>query len=253
MQKKFMAGLACLLVASVAQASLIFTVTAGAGNDFTADGWVVATSGSAGEFANGNSTLNGVGGSSLGITDPSWGAFADASGSTFEAVYSLNGGALTAGQTLSIELDNGTVGDSGDSTSQIGIEFRDSGASGSGFSLFFTEGGTFYQTFDNAGVQATTVPLTFDGLTISLTQGSSGQFTADVNSTAVGSGTYGNSSTFVDNVRVFSVEGNFGQASSGEGDLFVNSLSVSAVPEPGTAALMGMSLLTVVALRRRRS
>lgn len=202
-------------------------------NANTVNVWTTSTSGSGGFFS-GNSGGNGDG-SGAGAGNPAWAMWANSGGQAF-AQYNFESSALSVGQTVGLNFDNGYI-NGGSST---GIQLRSGGTVL--FSIYFRGGQSFYEYLDSGGSDIdTTRGFSDDGAAFSFTLNSATSYSASYGS-ASWSGTISNSA--VDNIRVF----NNNAGSGGQFDVYFNNLTV--VPEPGAAALglIGAALL----LRRRR-
>lgn len=221
-----------------AQAATLGTWTASGGANPGTDGWSLTTStgntSQAGSFQ-GNSGGNGDG-AGAGAGNPAWGFYAN-SGQSSSGVWSLAGGSLTVGQELGIDFDNGFINNG----SQVGIEFRN--GTTVGLSIFFTGGASFYQVFRNGGVVNSTEGFTDNGFTIQLESTGTATYALSFGSFSQ-TGTFGNSVTAIDNIRVFNTNAGGG----GQFNLFANNVTV--VPEPAAALLGSLGMLAL--LRRRK-
>lgn len=221
-------------VSGMAHAASIQSLTASGAPG--ADGWsVTLTSGNGsenGEF-NGDSAGNG-GGSVAGAGATAWALYAN-SGQTASATYSLLGGALSIGQTLTLDFDNGWVDNGG----EVGVRVLSGSTEGLKFS--FTGGNANYM-LDNGSITDTGFPFTADGLDINFTLTASGQYSIDGGAFT---GTLNNALTSIDRIEVFNMNAGGGD----ERNVFFNNMTV--VPEPSSVALLGLGGLAMI-LRRRK-
>jgi hypothetical protein len=184
-----------------------------------------------------------------------WGTYANggSGNGALDMVRAFNtggGSASLVNQTFSVGLGSGGIGGSGQSIS-LGV--------GTAFSLGYAGGGADNFTLSVDGGAATVVPVSFaqlaGGITVALA------VTGPLNSTAEGyslaispfaggpalytaTGTF-DSSTY--NTSSFSFADN-----NTSNDQFVNNLSITAVPEPVSASLLGLGLASLFVLRRRK-
>lgn len=181
------------------------------------------------------------------IGNPSWGFFAN-SGETSQALYDIGGGALSVGQSVLIQMDNGTI----QNGATIGIGFQNISNANDRFEFNFLGFQSNYSYIDGLGLTATAIPFTSTGLnlefeltgtdsyamTIAPIGGSATQFTGSLGGTA-GSG--------IDRIRLFNANAGPGSGA----DLFFNNLEV--VPEPSSYALLvGLMTMAACCLRRKR-
>jgi len=206
-------AMAVLTTAGLSYGATLQTVS-GAGGSPSTEGWTVTT-GSGGEFASGTN----------------WALF----GSGSQAVRSI-GSDLTIGQTVSIDIS--TLGVTAGTF--VGVDFRDSGTTGLGYN--FQGGGTNYGVFSSSGVTDSGVGFAASFKTVSVTRTSATDYTLDIDGTAFTSLTLAGGAG-INEIRVFN-------DTSGSGnDILFNNLSV--VPEPSSAALLGLGGLALI-LRRRK-
>lgn len=199
------------------------------------------------------STSGGTGGSSGTFTgasdigDPSWGFFASNS-EVSQAFFDFDGGALTVGQTVSFQMDNGNIQSGG----TVGFGFQNIGSGANRAEFFFVGGDSNYTVNDLAGSSDSGIGFTTSGLTIDFTLTSADTYALNItplgSSTSNFTGTLaGTGGSGVDRLRFF----NFNAGSGSASDAFFNNISV--VPEPSAFALLsGILALGAVAARRRR-
>ncbi len=213
----------------------------------------------------GDSSQNGgtgggtAGSSGAGAGTSAWALYAGgASDAQVTIQHFFDGGALTIGQTVSIDFDNGYVGSNDGDTSEVGLRLF-----GTGFNFVlafnFIEGhpGGDYTYFDDAvSFGDTGFAYTDNGFRFSYTQTSATTYSASLTqgSTVVGSWT-GMTDVAPAIIEIYDLNGQGASNpnANGSSDLFVNNLEV--VPEPGTwvAAALSAAGCAVWGLRRRRS
>ncbi len=177
-----------------------------------------------------------------------WGMYAsfDSSADGAGAVRNLTGGALTVGQSISIDMDNGYINSSG--YNYVGITF----VSSSDSVLFRFEGGDAnYEVYSNnlATLTPTTLPFADEGLTLSLTR--TGFSTIDLTATLRNGATQTlplilSGATGADIQAVLLANDSAGQGPPH--DAYFNSITVT--PEPASAALLGLGAMALVSRRR---
>jgi hypothetical protein len=204
--------------------SSVWTQCATPGNDPFADGWTGFIAVPGGVFGDGDSTLNG--GGSAGITDPSWGmwSFGAPMGQPGAANAGMvfPGGALSDGDSVSIEFDNGWVdvgGEVGVSLYALGIELM---------RFAFQGGDTHYEVTDAAGPSMLPLlPFSVDGMTVEVFQRSLGTYDLEVDGVWMRSGVLDSGGQgplgVVDELRVFSHQA--GQGPS-DHDVYFNCIEV---------------------------
>jgi len=239
MKKVIYYGLPLLAATSLQGATLTSVIATGSPSS---DGWAVNFSNPGdgsqnGEF-NGDSANNG-GGSAAGAGATAWALYANTD-QLSEAFFTLAGGALTTNQVVSLDFDNGPIDQGG----SVGVTFLSGGVE----SLAFTIGGadTNYGVTDDGGFTTSPVTLTSDGLNLAVTLTGSGAYSLNAGGTII-TGNLKESS--IDQVRVF----NFNAGSGDSHNVFFNNLSVTAVPEPSSTALLGLGGLSLLLRRRRNS
>lgn len=236
--KTFVLHFVAILAAGSASAATIGSWSASGGSDPGTDGWTQDLTGTGGWFQ-GDSAGNAGGSSGAGAGNPAWGFWSD-SGGVSAGTWSLDGGALTVGQELGINFDNGWV-----DSNTVGVQFLSS--STVGLEVLFSSGGSGnYTVIDSTGSIDSSQGWTGDGFNISLAITASGTYDLSFLGYS-GSGTLDNSVTSVDTIRVFSFDPT-GAGSGGNYDIFANDITV--VPEPSIALLGALGVLGL--LRRRR-
>ena len=214
--KKLSLIVACLLIGVVSHGATVQTV-AYTNNLASAAGWTLSGSGG-GEFNNGFD----------------WAIY----GGPREATRGL-GGNLSIGQTTSIDLATLGVANS----DYVGIDFRQGATTGIGYN--FQGGGSNYNVFSASGVTDSNVGFSSDFKTISLKRDTSTNYTLSIDGTSFGSLTLANSTTAIDGIRVFN-------NTSGSGnDVLFDNFTVTAVPEPSSAVLLGLGALALIFRRRK--
>jgi hypothetical protein len=197
-------------------------------------------------FFMGSSSAN-AGGSSGNIDTAgrSWGMFAN-SGALADAIRPLTGGSLLVGQKITLSIDTGFIQSGGSegfglrtSTGQNRMEF------------FFNGGATNYTLADNTGNHNTGIGFTGNGLSFAFTLTGTDTYSLDVTpnggSTSNFTGTLeGTSGTGIDQLRFF----NFNGGNGSDANFYANLLTV---PEPSTWVAGGLTLLSLLFLRRRRA
>ncbi|MBT8043527.1 MAG: PEP-CTERM sorting domain-containing protein [Verrucomicrobiae bacterium] len=184
----------------------------------SAEGW--SLSGSGGEFNNG--------------TD--WAIF----GGPQEATRGL-GGDLSIGQTVSIDLATLGVA-SGDF---VGVDFRQGTTTGIGYNFEGFGATGNYGVFSASGVTNSGIGFSTNFKTIALKRDTSSNYTLSIDGPNFSSLTLANSATAINEIRVFN-------NTSGSGnDVLFDNFNVIAVPEPSSAALLGLGGLALI-LRRRK-
>ncbi len=163
------------------------------------------------------------------------------------ASRSFTGGELSIGQSLLIRMDNGFIGST----------FRGAGAVGfslNRFSFFFAGGGSEYRIGygdpnDTIGLQGTGVAFTDDGLDLAFTRTGvdTYQFVITPNGGAAVeiNGVMSETGGALDSILLYNKTAGAGA----EADAFFNSMAI--IPEPATAVLVGLGLLSAATLRRR--
>lgn len=237
MKLKNLIAMVPFALASLASGATVSTWSASGGANPGTDGWTQNLSGTGGWFQ-GNSAGNAGGSSGAGAGNPAWGLWANDSGVS-AATWSLVGGALTVGQTLGIDFDNGWVDSGG-----VGVQFTSGGTVA--LAVFLNNGGPGYEIQNSTGNVTSGQGWTGNGFNISVELTGSGTYALDFLGYS-GTGTLANTLTSIDGIRVYANDPT-GSGSGGNYDVFFNNISV--VPEPSAALLGGIGLLAL--LRRRR-
>jgi hypothetical protein len=252
---------AVIAIPTLSQTALGASIAADAANDFAYDdSWASGDNGGAGFgawsiFTNNNNPSTGgnfIGDSAnngaapsgnINTAGESFGMYAN-SGDASIAARDFTGGPLAAGQTFSLDMDNGFISTS----SSVGFELRDS--SGIECLVFRFQGGdSFYEVIDGSGFQTTLEPFTDDGLSIDVTLGPLDSYVLRIDGVinAIGTLMTPNPAQF----RLF----NNNAGSGGSNDAFFNSFAVTnatLVPEPSCLVLLGFVTGSFFVVRCRR-
>jgi hypothetical protein len=244
-------ALALALLTSAAQAATIISYTAtqspgsnpdgtitynGSGN---ANVWTVGGAGG-GDFSGdsaGNGDDNGGGAGST-----AW-ALHSSAGQTRDAVHTLLGGALSVGQAIELDFDNGYINNGG----IVGVSLRNSSDQNL-FEFFFTGGQASYQKNDSGGTALTGKGFTDDGFKFSFNLNSTTGYSAMLGSTALSGNLINSGDQAIAKVRVFTFNNN--GPPTGDNDVFFNNLAIAPEPSRVLFSLVGLSILM---FRRRRA
>lgn len=221
----------------------------------------------------GNASTNGAGGvfigggTSIDVGGEAFGVFGHNGGNTNhvgvgQAVRPFTG-TLAINQTFSLSMDNGFIhnnAENGNTGNPGTVGFGLQNASGDNLFEFFFVGGTnFYQTNSDGGASDTNVGFTSEGLNLTFTLTDSDSFTFTIDRidtvTSVDQTVMGDLINAADQgvaqIRIF----NANSGPDSENNVFFNSFSIAAIPEP-TAFLFGSLIASAVGLRvcrRQRS
>ena len=186
-----------------------------AGGEPGQDGWTVSLNGSAGVFGDGDSTLNG-GGGSLGISPSAWGLWADL-GASSELSRDLEGGVLNPGSSFSLEFDNGWVEAGG----EVGLRLES--LADEVFRFSFSGGDSNYRVLDGAGNNQLSLPHSVDGLHLQWSLVSPTNYVLEVNDAQLHQGTLGGSGGAPVRLSVFNSAAGPGPQNH---DLYINCLAL---------------------------
>jgi hypothetical protein len=156
---------------------------------------------------------------------------------------------LVTSNQFHIQLDNGGVDNL---SSTVGFLLGDtSGATI--FSLFFNQGDTVYRFTDAGGTTTTNLGFTRGGLDVYFSLTSPTTYDLIVNRLEGGTPSIFNTSrtfggTSINRVVAF----NINAGNTGDRNFYVNNLSVAAIPEPTTLALLGLGICGFVTRRRKK-
>ncbi|MGJ8697056.1 MAG: PEP-CTERM sorting domain-containing protein [Verrucomicrobiaceae bacterium] len=228
-----------LLCASALPAGAATLMTLSATGSPSTQGWTITTTsgdgGQNGEFS-GNSASNAGGASGAGAGNPAWALYAN-SGQTASATYALAGGALSVGQALGIDFDNGYIETGG----SAGIEFLN--GTTQALLVSYSNGDASYRYADSSGSTLSGIGWTGDGFNVKVTMTASGTYSLDMAGSNF-TGTLANTLPSFDTIRVY----NNNAGGGGDRDVYFNNLQV--VPEPSSALLGGIALLGLLGRRR---
>ncbi len=163
------------------------------------------------------------------------------------ASRSFTGGELGVGQTLLLRMDNGFIGSTFRGTGAVGFSLNR-------FSFFFPGGGTEYRIGygdpnDTIGLLGTGVAFTDDGLDLAFTRTGADSYrlviTPNGGSAVEINGVMSVTGGALDSILLYNKTAGAGA----ESDAFFNSMAI--IPEPATAVLVGLGLLSAATLRRR--
>lgn len=258
----------CAVAALMPLTSVAQNVAADSAQNYTSGNWPSPAPNNGFGFGNwsfNNTTPNGgfsgqFFGSSGGIDSAngnSFGFYANSAASAQSTALRPFLQTLTASQSFSIQMQNGNVTDNG---GQAGFNLRDNTGNNI-FTYAFLGGAADYQlkiwTSPSSFTQVDTgVGFTSGAMTLSLTQGSGDNWsfaiTTGSGTTTLTSGGTGDQlwENNISQVQMFSLNGGASRTLGDNGNLFFNNLTV--VPEPGTLALLGTSLLGGLCFWRRQ-
>jgi hypothetical protein len=253
MNKVFMMPMVCVTLATLAivpvhaqiiasdNASGYSAVTGNQGFGF--QGWSVSNATNSGTFV---FTSGDNGGSpNIDTSSKAWGFYAN-SGDSVTATRGFNTSLVTNNQ-FSVLMDNGGLDNAG--------SFDSVGLLSGGTSIFavrYVNGGPGKYEFLNEGAAtATTLDWTNGGLSITFTLTSLTTYDFSITPLA-GGAPYIGSQTFSGAPinRFVAINSNAGNGAGA--NLYVNSLSIAAIPEPTTLALLVVGVCGFVARRRKK-
>ena len=208
-----------------------------------ADVWTVTfTSGDNGlngSFLGDSGSNGGAGSGSAGAGTSAWALYAN-TGNTATATHFFDGGPLSIGQTVSLQLDTGFL----EAESDAGLRLLGSGGDFR-FALSFIGGDSDYRYYDDGSGSVAVHSFTDAGFTFSFTLTGATTYSASVTG---GSSWTGTISGDIGQIQFY----NNHTGPETADNVFANNLSVTAVPEPGSIALFAVGgIASLIALRRR--
>lgn len=215
------------------------------GTNFSA--WILSQSNNSnGGFFIGNSNNNGGGnGPGINVAGEAFGLYANSGVQT--TAYRPLIGTLDAGQTLSLDFDNGWIDNGG----SAGFYFANA-SNTSRFTFYFAGGDNQYRFVDSAGTQGTGLGFTDGGLRATFKLNTPTSYTFSVSQLASSNSfTHSGTISTSDISRFVFFNNNAGGGS--QRDVFVNSLQ--AIPEPTfyqMGALLAFGGIGFYRLRRRK-
>ena len=192
-----------------------------------------------GSFLGDSGTNGGAGAGTAGAGTSAWALYAN-TGNIVTATHIFDGGALTIGQTVSMQLDTGFL-DGGASPGSAGLRLLGSGGAFR-FALSFIGGDSDYRYYDDATSGTAVHGFTDAGFTFSFTLTSATTYTASVTGGSTWSGSV---AAGVEQIQFYNEHTGTGDADN----VFANNLAV--VPEPSSVALLAAGIGVLLALRRR--
>ena len=222
-------------------------------NGFGFGSWSLASStpngGFAGQFFGSSGGIDSANGNSFGM-------YANGGASAQSTISRSFLQTLTESQTFSIQMQNGNVTDNG---GQVGFNLQD-GSGNNIFTFAFLGGGANYQlklwTSPSSFTQVNTgVGFTSGAMTLALTEGAGDSWSFAI-TTSSGTTTLSSAGTgdpldenTISQVQGFNLNGGASRTLGDNANLYFNNLTI--VPEPGTLALLGTSLLGGLLFWRR--
>jgi hypothetical protein len=175
----------------------------------------------------------------------SWGMWSG--GGVTDAIRPFTAGPLTIGQTFQVDFDNGFVPNG----NTIGVGLYNA-ANQPLWEVLFFGGGANYVNNDAAGLVPTTVPYGDEGLNVIFTLTGAATYTMTLTrrdgvSQVINGNLINVADQNIAQFRAFTANG----IGDEQNDFFINSMSV--IPEPSTTLLVGIGMLTLCLIRRRRS
>ena len=196
------------------------------------------------------STANASGSLGIDSSGEAWGLYANSS-NVSDAVRPFTGGALSVGQTVKIDLDQGYE----DTGATVGIGLQNS--SFDNLMQVYYIGGDSVNSWKkndaaNQSDLSPNVPFSGDGFHLEITLATATTYTGVLTSNDGGSAAF--SGTLISplggqditQVRLF----NFNSGMGDNANFYGNSLAI--VPEPSTVALVGLGMLGALVIRRRK-
>lgn len=228
----------------------------GGNGGFGFDPWSFTTESGSGVFV-GNAASNGDGDGNadgdINTAGRSWGMFSEP-GRLSTATRSFSFGSLPTRSTLRIAMDNGFINGpfDGGSDGSFGFGLRSGGTNR--FEFFFRGGDTTYSVNDSAGISATSVGFTDEGLNLEFTLTADDNYSLSITplggSSTVVNGTLA-ATGGIDDLRLFSFSTQrFVSDSAADG--FFNSISVEEIPEPSSLLMVALFASAVGYGRFRR-
>jgi len=224
------------------QANTILTVTD------AQHGWFVANS-----TNNDNTTgdSNGDGDINSPSTSKAWGLYSNAAAKDMYAIRPFDG-ALSAGQILKFDLDNGNI-----ATSQVvGFRLLTNAAdiNSRDWEFRFVGGATDYTIVNSAGTaNDTLIPFTREGIHVELTLTSATAYSVTM-TRLVNNQIVTQTGSFVTTAPIVALALKNQEAGSGAAaDAYFNNLVLTAVPEPSLAGLAIAGLLAGIARKAKRA
>ena len=209
-------------------------------------GWFVGNSlnnnSPAGSDSNGDGDINTPGTA----TGRAWGVYSNATDQVY-AIRPLNG-ALDVQQIISWDMDNGNIAT--DQVVGLRLISNANDVNSRVFEFRFVGGNTGYSVFDSTGHRLTTLPFSREGLHVEYTL--TGPSTYSITITRKSNGateTITGTNVNANSIVALAFKNQFAGSGSAA-DAFVNSISVTNVPEPAMAAVVVLAGLGLLGRRR---